>query len=62
LYLWGKGGGVALENVPSGSHSFLGMGNVIVAVVALALGRAQPSRAEALAVKLTTRKKFGEDT
>ena len=37
LNLGGKRCWVALQNVPCSSHAFLGVGNVVVAVVALAL-------------------------
>jgi hypothetical protein len=52
LNFGGKSAWIALKNVSGGGHSFLCMNNVIMTVVALALTRAEPSRAEALAIKL----------
>ena len=37
LNFWRKCGRITLQNVPCSSHSFLRVGNVIVAVIALAL-------------------------
>jgi hypothetical protein len=60
LNLWGKGGGIALQDVPGGSHAFLCMMSVVMAVVTLALRRTQPSCAEALAVQLEMCQKQAE--